>query len=422
MAADSNSLRPDNPVYGGSAGPLPSDALDDSVSATDFLESFGEDIRRTLDLTTWRSGSDLVEEYGRIEREVRLAVEHESGWQQEIRRRVFPVIETREKAPRNAGVHNADQELIKQIHNDLLFRGGVEACDGAIQIHDTLPLTIFQVGVTLVSYSGDQGTWSQRLFRRDLKQSGTNRVDEVIALLNRRSDRGGPGSKDGLGELVQKAFLDYAERAILLKHSKAPWLMGHGNPVTYELLTGGGNLELMVEATSVMRQLVEQHQKFAFVAHEPGDQMLLTIGQALRPTEYAIVGTLDERLEHWLHQKRFKAQAGQPLTWDGEAIPATDWIPRFIERVASKIAVGLFRATIVSPAQVFYAHVDHADLAAHVVLADSVLQEHRGFPMLVDMARQVCQTVFGDSLAALAENAYAAAGVPWRYSSRRTDR
>jgi hypothetical protein len=314
MAADGESPKPDEPVYSGGAARLPSDMVDESITAAEFHESFGEDIRRTLDLSTWRSGSDLVQEYDRIEREVREAAEHELGWQQEIRRRVFPVIETRRDAPKNAGVYRADQDLIRQVHNDLLFCGGVEACDGAIQVHDTLPLTIFQIGVTLVSYSGDQGTWAQRLFRRDLKQSGDRRDDDVIALLERRSERARLGSNDSLGELVQKALLDYAERAILLKHSKTPWRMGHGNPITYELLTGGGNLELMVEATNVMRQLVDKHQKFAFVAHEPGDQMLLTIGQALRPTEYAIVSTLDERLEHWLQQKRYKAQVGKQLT------------------------------------------------------------------------------------------------------------
>jgi len=261
------------------------------------------------------------------------------------------------------------------------------------------------------------------LFRRDLKQTGVNRVNEVIAMLETRSQRGTPNSKQaGLGEMVRKALLDYAERAILLRNSKAPWLMGHGNPVTYELLTGGDNLELMVEGTNTIREFVEQRQKFVFVAQEPGDPMLLTIGQALRPMEFAIVSTLDERIERWLHQERFKVGVGSGLKWDGESISASEWIPRFIDRVASKIVVGLFRATRVSPAQVFYAHVDHADFAAHMVLADSVLQEQRGFPMLLDMARQVCSTVFGASLASLAENAYAAAGVPWRYAGAQSNR
>ena len=50
----------------------------------------------------------------------------------------------------------------------------------------------------------------------------------------------------------------YAERAVLLRHSKAVWRMGHGNPITYELLTGAGILELMVAATRMLRELIER--------------------------------------------------------------------------------------------------------------------------------------------------------------------
>ena len=213
-----------------------------SISAKEFQESFGEDIRQTLDLNTWRVGSDLSQEYARIEREVREAVERETSLQQKIRSELFPRIENRPNAPKNAGKHEANQEVIKGIHENLLFRGGMEACDGAIQVHDTLPLTIYQIGVTLASYQGDQGTWRQRLFRRDLQQTCVSPVEEAIAILERRSQRSGfDRQEDGLGELARKAILDYAERAILLRRSKAPWLMGHGNPVTYELLTGGSN-------------------------------------------------------------------------------------------------------------------------------------------------------------------------------------
>jgi hypothetical protein len=387
-----------------------------SVTAADFQETFGEDIQRTLDLKTWRVGSDLSQEYARVEREVREAVERETGFQKQIRDELFPRLKTQPHAPKNAGVHPADMRAIEKIHDNLLFRGGIEACDGAIQIHATLPLTIYQMGVTLVSYQGNEGAWCERLYRHDLRKGCANPVDEAIAILERRAKRS--ASKDRLGELAQKAILAYAERAILLRESKAPWLMGIGHPVPYELLTGGSNLELMVAATTVMRELVERRQKFVFVAKEPREQMLLTIAEALRPMEYAIVKTLDEDLEDWLHQKRFAVRVTTDLLWDQEIISPSEWIPRFIQRVASQIVVGLFRATEVAPAQIFYAHVDHADLAAHIVLADSALQAHRGVPMLTDIARHVCNVVFGDCLAGIAGNAYAAAGVPWRYSGQ----
>jgi hypothetical protein len=276
-----------------------------------------------------------------------------------------------------------------------------------------------------VSYAGNQGTWQQRLYRRDLRQRGEDPVEHVYRVLEHRARRaalnhGTPSDK--LGELARKAVMDCAERACLLHHSSAVWRMGHGNPVTYELLTGADILELMVAGTSVMRRLIEKQRKFVFVASEPREPHLLTIGQALPPLHYAFVGTLDERLENWFHQQRFTTEVVNDLLWDGEPIAPLAWIPRFIERVASQVVVGLYRASKWAPAQMFYAHVDHAHAAAHVVLADSMFQEERGFPLLIDLADHVCHSVFGGSLRHMTETAYAAAGSPWRYFSERTTR
>jgi hypothetical protein len=101
--------------------------------------------------------------------------------------------------------------------------------------------------------------------------------------------------------------------------------------------------------------------------------------------EYAMIGTLDERLDLWLHQERFKIGVSTKLLWDEELISPTEWIPRVINRVASNIVVGLFRPTLLVPAQTFYAHVDHSDIAGHIALADSMLKE-QGTSMLLEMA------------------------------------
>jgi len=401
----------------------PSDDDAFPVSAKTFEDQFDENILQTLDVERWRLGNDLDHEYQRIEREVREAEKIETARDKQIREELLPRLSALPNMPKNAGKHEATPENIASVHRGLLFNGGVEACDGTIQIHETLPLTIYQIGVSLVSYRGDQGTWGQRLFRRDLRQKGVD-VEEMMQFLERRAKRDSsarmPG-QDQLGELVQKAILDYAERAILLRRSEAAWRLGHGNPVTYELLTGGGNLELMVEATRVLRELVEVQQKFVFVAGEPREALFRTIGQALRPMEYAIIGTLDERLDSWLHQERFKIGVSTRLMWDEELITPAEWIPRVIERVASKIVVGLFRPTILAPAQSFYAHIDHSDIAGHIALADSMLKE-QGTSTLLEMAHRVCASVFGDSLEALAESAYIAAGAHNRFLGGRFHR
>ena len=219
--------------------------------------------------------------------------------QERTRTDVFPKLFDPATAPTNGGVYAANRDILSMVHRGLLLNGGVEACDGTVKVHDTLPLTIFQVGVSLVSYRGDQGTWHQRLFRRDLRQAGGDPVDEVLEVLERRSQRAALNhstASDQLGEMGRKTVMDYAERAILLRQSKAVWRMGHGNPITYELLTGGSILELMVAGTNVVRELVEEYPKFVFVASEPRELALLTIGNALPPLHYAIVQTLSDQM------------------------------------------------------------------------------------------------------------------------------
>jgi hypothetical protein len=399
------------------------------VTADDFRESFGEDLQRTLDVDTWLPG-DLGEEYSRIEREVREAVEQEDELQRRIRADVFPLLKTRLKAPKNAGVYGpVEVPLVKEIHRGLLFNGGVEACDGTHQVHDTLPLTIHQIGVSLVSYCGDQGTWCQRLFRRDLRVRGGDPVDELTEILSRRDRRGGlnqTSRRDSMSEMVRRAIMAYAERAILLDKSTATWRMGHGNPAPWELMTGAGSLDLMIEAVKVLRRLIENHQRFVFVASEPSERMLLSIGQALRPTEYAIVRTLDESLEKMVEHGNYRIDRRKlkvDTSWDGRDLSPMEWIRRFRDQIATQVVVGVYRATHMAPAQVFYAHVEHAHIAAHIAIADSALQEHRGFPLLIDLADNVCASVFGEGhLNGLLATAYSDAGAPWRYLSERTTR
>lgn len=395
-----------------------------AITDAAFRSSFDEDLSQVLDLDTWLP-RDLSWEYDRIEAEVREAILEENDLQHRVREQIFPLLRDQQRGLPGGGVFAADRDLLAHVHRRLLFSGGVEGCDGTVETHDTLPLTIYQIGVSLTSYRGNQGTWQQRLFRRDLRRRGSDPLQEVIDTLHQRAARGAihratPG--DALGEMVQRALMTYAERAILLGHSEAPWRMGHGNPVPYELLTGGGCLELMHRGTTVLRDMVEKHRKFVFVASEPRERMLLSLGQALRPQEYALITTLDARLCSWLHQSRFSLDAPEPFDWDGEAISASEWIPRFIDAVGSQVVVGLYRASCLAPAHLFYAHVDHAHEAAHVALADSVLQTHRGFPMLIDLAHHVCAGVFGQTLRELTESAYSAAGAPWRYSTERRTR
>lgn len=396
--------------------PVPSSTPEAAaIAASDFQSAFGESLERALDLDTWRPAAELAGMYERVHREVSDAVRRETEMHRQIRDRIFPLLKSRPDKPRGGGVYRSTVEEIETVHSRLLFNGGVEACDGTIAVHDTLPVTISQIGVSLVSYKGDQGSWGHRLFRRDLRASGASAIDETLDVLERRRGRGGvdqPSKRDQLSDLARRGIMAYAERAVLLRKSEASFRMGHGSPLPYELLTGSGSPQLAELGIPLLREIVA-FKKFVFVPSTPGERELLTIGGALKPLEYAIVDSVKTKLE--------RVAAGH--YGSGQWKDAKALVDALVAEAGDQVVIGVYRASNYAPPQVFYAHVDHAHEAALVALADSVLQEHRGFPMLIDLADKVCRMMFGGStFAATTQLAYADAGEPFRYLAERSTR
>lgn len=409
------------------ASTLPVTRISRGVTGDDFYQCFGETLLQALSPDTWLEGVEVVKEYARIEEEVARAVEVERSHETEMRRRVFPQLPKSPGAPAQAG-HYADVTLaeVAEVHRDLLFNGRVEACDGTVQVHDSLPLTVYQIGVCLVSYRGNSGSWSTRLFRRDLREERSDPVGDMLEVLERRGKRAGlnqPDRRDGLSELAQRAVMSYAEVRTLTRDATALWRMGHGSPAPYQLLAGAGNPDVMIESVKVLRDLIDGHRRFVFVASESGDRDLLMMGQALRPLEYLIVATLDERIGEFVDGLQFSSKVTVPDEWDGTRLTPEKWVMRFRDDIASQVLVGVYRASLFAPPQVFYCHRDHHEVAARIALADSVLLPDRGFPMLIDLTDRACKSVYGGgNLRELAAAAYAKAGAGLRYGSERQNR
>jgi hypothetical protein len=394
---------------------LPSEAERPGPAVTDaseFSTSFGETLDQALDLNTWHRGEDLSHLYGRLEQEIAEAVKQEDELRERVRRIVFPRLEARPGAPKGAGVFQAQIADIEKTHRGLLFNGQIEACDGTSAPFDTLPITIVQIGVCTVSYSGDQGSWVHRLYRRDLRLGGTDPVEETLDVLEQRQKRSGYDSasrKDKLSELARRGVMTFAERSVLMNMCQAPWRMGHGNPAPYELLTGSGMKELLEKSIPVLTALVK-HRRFVFIPSSASDRLALTIGNALRPLQYAIIDTLEDSIVRLADTGKY---------WPGYDKRVRD----FGRDHGRSIVKGVFRASELAPAQMFYAHADCAHEAALIALADSVLQDDRGFPMLIDLADTLCRTTFGrETLVAPTQTAYAEAGEPFRYLTERQSR
>jgi hypothetical protein len=394
-------------------GAPPDDAL-----GGQFREQFDEPLERVLDINTWSTGIDIDDLYVRLDREVRDALARDGDDRGAIRRIVFPHIATRADAPPNAGVYRATAAQIKRVHQGLLFNGGVEAVDGTSALHETLPLTVAQIGISLVSYNGDEGTWQHRLYRRDVRNRlHDDPAEAVLALLESRHQRGALGQDDdeadSLNQLVRRGVMTYAERAVLLHKSTARWRMGHGSPAPRELLTGAAE-SFLDTSLEVLRSLILDHRRFVFVASTPAEPMWLSIGAALQPLEYAICETSEHRLLRFIERRGYRAYA---------SIDSQRKALRFAHEVGPQIVLGLYRASRLAPPQLFFAHVDHAHEAALIALADSVLQDHRGFPLLIDLADTVCSAHFSaGAFAAGVDAMYSAAGAPYRYLHERATR
>ncbi len=397
-----------------------------ATSSERFRDEFQETLSEVLNIEDWRVQRDPAAEYHRIETQVREAVEQETAEQRILREDIFSRLASAEDAPLGAGRHEVAPGDLIEAQRGVLFNGGVVACDGTSEKHDSLAVTIYQIGISLVSYGGNEGCWHQQLFRRDLRLRADDPVDAVIALLDRRRRREGlsASSSDELSELARRGVMSFMERFVLVHKATAPWRMGHGSPAPLELI-GTGFVDLEIRSIRLVRALVEFGQ-FVFVASEQGNRLLNTIGQALYPLEYVVVGTLGDYLHSSLEKWRPTSAPSEDTRWDegkGSPLSPREWLQRFREEVAPKIVYGLYRATRLAPPQLFYAHVDYVHAAARIALADSELMEQRGFPMLIDMADRFCRSIYGGgSLREMAEAAYARAGAPYRFQSERPTR
>jgi hypothetical protein len=375
-----------------------------TLTAQAFHERFGESIHDVLNIQNWSEGQDLWLLYERLRREVAEAVATEGEIQRAIRADLFPQI-ARTKVP-HAGVYRAEPRDLELVHRGLLFNGAVEACEAALNTYDTLPVTVTQIGLSLVRYRGSENTWAQRLIRHDLRARYDNLMDKVFDLLDQRQRRGGIGrdnERDQFNQLVRRGLVSYAQRATLLHRVETVWRVGHGVPAPLELLTGSGLPDLLAASIDVLDGLLCGHKRFLFVPRTPAEREWLTIGEALRPLEYMIVDTTLESMRRMVSRRRaFGAVQTRAL--------------EFVEAAGRDVLIGLYRASALSPVYLFYAHHEHVHEAALIAIADSVLQEHRGFPLLLDLADLACRSALGiESLSPQVEMALNESDAPLRY-------
>jgi len=375
----------------------------------DYRSAYGETLADTLDLGSWERGFDPKSILKRFKAQIGKAVGDEDVLRDFIRKEFFPRLRLPRDAPPSAGVYPASPERLATIHESLLFPGRVEAVNSVAVSHDSLPIAITQIGVAIVSYGGNTGVFSQRLFRKEMSTQ-TDARKLVREVFEQRRARDLDDEEDTLSKLARRNIRAHAELALLLDRSNADWRMGYGNPCSRELLSGSGYSSLLTASLALLKRLIRDQQKFVFVPNSLEDRGFLTFGNALYGGEYAIIDTLEEDsaylVEKWNLDDNDRKRALQ-----------------FVREYCPHVLRGIFRASDHSPPYLFYAHREHVHVAAHVAMADSILRSERGFPMLLDVADVACRGAFGsEGFLGMVNDAYAQAGAKFHYASERKRR
>jgi hypothetical protein len=361
---------------------------ENALSTDDFQKAFGENFADAIDINTWSIGANLAELYPLIESEWLQAKADENKNQRIFREMVFPRIKEVGNVP-FAGLHddvNDVKQLLDKMHRGFLFNGAVTACGSTHVIFNTVPLTITQIGICLVNYERQHGSYSHRLFRRDLRFKSEDPIQEALDLIEkRRSDDNAGDKRSAMSNLAVRGIKAYTERAILLekKDAKTKWLLGNGSPAPYELMTGfwGSKKEMKDKSIELMSRMILEHQRFVYVHSCEKFPDLWTLGNALLPFEYLILGSLEDDLV-----RRVDLGGTRGVIRESYA--------DFAKQVGSKIVRGIYRVSKQAQPQIFYGHIDHIRTAALIAMADSVFQLHNGSPMLLDLASGLCQMNF----------------------------
>jgi hypothetical protein len=385
-----------------------------SESFEDFDQTLRDAIDGALNVASWTPGDRM--------NEVELAITNEA----EMAPRVIEVIEKNiglaVDASSESGIYTVTPDQISATCSNVLFNGLVEACDGTRVTYDTLPISVIQIGLCMTSYldDGEPTSIGHRLFRHDLVRKNGDAAAEVLAFIQSRSRKSKPDDTRGISDMLVRAIMAYGERFLLTEKSKKPWRMGHGTPMPYELLTGSGQGKIIELSLQLLPKLLSEHRKFVFVPSDTSDAEIKTIANALRPLQYAVLTNTKYMVNRCID---YMDEGNMTQSYRGKYRTYKDGLRGLGVDVASKVVVGVYKASHFSPGSIFYAHEDHVHEAALVAMADSALQEHRGFPNLIDIADRLCRGTFEPSGIAASVNAvFASKGEPFRYLLERSTR
>lgn len=266
----------------------------------------------------------------------------------------------------------------------LLQKGTIAACDGTISFVPLLGGSKIQIGVVIVSNSGDVVNLVTKMFETDLVENSKTAVEFFTSLREARK----------ISNLLGRAIMLSGERKALAEH-KADWKLIHGEIIPHELRTGAGNpADNLDPAFDLVRNYVE-FKNFIAVSEGSDDIDILNAASILEPCEYIVIKSLTESLTQFLDGDEIHSPANFN-TKDKERFR------QFIHSVGDDVVVVLLKAS--SKPYIIECHKDKIEEAVSIFLVDSLWSRGlplddpshaiRGFPFHIDLADQVARTLF----------------------------
>lgn len=271
-----------------------------------------------------------------------------------------------------------------------LFRvGTIAASDGTISPVPLLAGSKIQVGVVIVSNTGDVVDLVTRVFEAELLAE-TDTATEFFA--NLRSAR-------TVSNLIARAIMLFGERRLLINHP-ADWRLVHGELIPHELRTGAGRPQQNLQPTfDLIHRFIETEQ-FLAVSEGTDNLDILNAAIILEPGEYIVIRSMTDTLTSFLDGDQSTGQARANFASRDERR-----FREFIEAVGPQVAVVLVKAG--DKPFLLECHANRVPESVAVFLTDSLWTRGlpmdgaantvRGFPFHIDLADQVARTLFKGS-------------------------
>ena len=338
------------------------------------------DVRSLADILAVAPWRDLEHHLDQLRDRVDAAVVASHAKRDQLRAEVLsenPELRAKVRRPRAESMEWAKH---------LLRAGTVAAADGTVVAVPLLSGTKIQVGVVVVTNTGESLRLVTRVFEHELALGGET-AREFFE--NLRKVHGG-------SNLASRALMLFGERKILLQQD-ADWRMIHGELMPYELRTGVGlpkvNLPPVFE---VVRRYVDD-ECFIAVTEGSEDLDILNAAIILEPGEFLVLRSFEDDLTVFLDGDAEAGKARAGFNTDDQRRFRT-----FIGEVGPEVAILLLKAG--HRPYLLECHKNRVEQAAALFLADSLWTRGlpdqgasmtaRGFPFHIDLADSVARTLF----------------------------